>query len=167
MVSLSKNGGMITFKNDDEYNTPKEAWDAIVHLIPKDKTLWEAFMMGNTSSKSMDYLIELGCEVVGSPELDFFENDLGDVIVSNPPYSCKKKIFKRLAELDKPFILILPISTISKQFVKCLKREFIQMIIPSKRIQFIKGGDALKRCWFDTCYLCYKMNLEKDITFIN
>lgn len=166
MASLTLNGGMNTFKKDDEYNTPKEAWEAIAKFIPKDKTLWEAFMMGNTSSNSIENLTELGFDVVGSPELDFFENDLGDVIVSNPPYSIKKKIFKRLAELDKPFILILPISTISKQFVKLLKREFIQMIIPDKRIQFIKGGDALNRCWFDTCYLCYKMNLEKNITFI-
>ena len=154
------------FKNDDQYNTPKEAWEAIAKFIPKDKTLWEAFMMGNTSSKSMDYLTELGCDVVGSPELDFFENNLGDVICSNPPYSIKKRIFKRLAELDKPFILLLPVSTITKQFVKVLKREFIQIIIPDKRIQFIKGEDPLKRCWFDTAFLCYKMNLKNDITFI-
>ena len=154
------------FKNDDQYNTPKEAWEMIIPYIPKNVTIWEAFMMGNTSSKSMDYLTELGCDVVGSPELNFFENDLGDVIVSNPPYSCKKKIFKRLAEQDKPFILILPISTISKQFVKVLKREFIQIIIPDKRIQFIKGSDPLKRCWFDTMFLCYKMDLKNDITFI-
>ena len=154
------------FKNDDQYNTPKEAWEMIIPYIPKNVTIWEAFMMGNTSSKSMDYLSELGCDVVGSPELNFFENDLGNVIVSNPPYSCKKKIFKRLAELDKPFILLLPVSTITKQFVKVLKREFIQIIIPDKRIQFIKGSDPLKRCWFDTTFLCYKMNLKNDITFI-
>ena len=154
------------FKNDDQYNTPKEAWEMIIPFIPKNVTIWEAFMMGNTSSKSMDYLSELGCEVVGSPELDFFENNMGEVIVSNPPYSIKKRIFKRLAILDKPFILILPISTISKQFVKLLKREFIQIIIPDKRIQFIKGEDPLKRCWFDTTFLCYKMNLKNNITFI-
>ena len=166
MASLTLEKPVISFKKDDEYNTPRNAWEAIAHLIPKDKTLWEAFMMGNTSSKSIEILSELGFDVVGSPELDFFENDLGDVIVSNPPYSIKKKIFKRLAELDKPFILILPISTISKQFVKVLNRDFIQMIMPPKRIQFMKGKEALKGCWFDTCYLCYKMNLEKDLTFI-
>jgi len=155
------------FKHDNFYNTPKYAWEAIAHLIPKDKTLWEAFMLDNPTSKSMDYLSELGFDVVGSPDLDFFENDLGDIIVSNPPYSIKKKIFTRLNGLDKPFILILPVSTITKQFVKCLRRDKLQIIIPDKRIQFIKGSDPLKRCWFDTCYLCYKINLEKDITFIN
>ena len=51
----------------------------------------------------------------------------------------KKKIFQRLAVLDKPFILILPISTITKQFVKVLERDKVQMIIPSKRMQFEKA----------------------------
>ena len=163
MVSLSIKQD---FKNDDEYNTPFEAWESISKFIPKDKIIWEAFMMGNTSSKSIEHLNALGCNVVGSHEIDFFESNLGDIIVSNPPYSIKKRIFKRLAEIDKPFILLLPVSTITKQFVKVLKREFIQIIIPDKRIQFIKGEDPLKRCWFDTCYLCYKMNLKNDITFI-
>jgi len=33
-------------------------------------------------------------------------------------------------------------------------------------MQFEKSGVELSRCWFDTCFLCYKINLERDITFI-
>lgn len=154
------------FKNDDEYNTSREMWESISQFIPKNKVIWEAFLLNNYTSKSMDYLTELGFDVVGSPELDFFSTNLGDIIVSNPPYSIKKKIFQRLSELDKPFILILPVSTITKQFVKKLHREKLQIIVPDKRMQFLKGEDQLKRCYFDTMYLCYKMKLEKDITFI-
>ena len=154
------------FKNDDEYNTSREMWESISQFIPKDKVIWEAFLLNNYTSKSIDYLTELGHEVVGSPELDFFSTNLGDIIVSNPPYSIKKRIFERLAELDKPFIMILPVSTITKQYVKKINREKLQIIVPDKRMQFLKGEDQLKRCYFDTMYLCYKMNLEKDITFI-
>lgn len=154
------------FKNNDEYNTSREMWESISQFIPKNKVIWEAFLLNNYTSKSMDYLTELGFDVVGSPELDFFSTNLGDIIVSNPPYSIKKKIFQRLSELDKPFILILPVSTITKQFVKKLHREKLQIIVPDKRMQFLKGEDQLKRCYFDTMYLCYKMKLEKDITFI-
>ena len=154
------------FKNDDEYNTSREMWESIAQFIPKDKTIWEAFLLNNHTSKSMDYLTELGFNVVGSPEIDFFTSNLGDIIVSNPPYSIKKKIFQRLSILDKPFIMILPVSTITKQFVKKLHREKLQIIVPDKRMQFLKGTEQLKRCYFDTMYLCYKMKLEKDITFI-
>ena len=155
------------FHNDDQYNTTPEIWEMIAHLIPKDKILFEAFLKDNWSSKSAIILRDMGFNVVGNPTIDFFgELPEYDIIVSNPPYSIKKKIFERLAVLDKPFILILPISTITKQYVKVLERDKVQMIIPSKRMQFEKAGVELSRCWFDTCFLCYKINLERDITFI-
>ena len=155
------------FHNDDQYNTTKDMWESISHLIPKDKILFEGFMKDNYSSKSVLILRELGFDVVGDPTIDFFgEIPKYDILVSNPAYSIKKKIFERLSVLNKPFILILPISTITKQFTKCLERDKLQMIIPSKRMQFEKAGIPLSRCWFDCCYLCYKMNLERDITFI-
>ena len=155
------------FHNDDQYNTTKDMWESISHLIPKDKILFEGFMKDNYSSKSVLILRELGFDVVGDPTIDFFgEIPKYDILISNPPYSIKKKIFERLSVLNKPFILILPISTITKQFTKCLERDKLQMIIPSKRMQFEKACIPLSRCWFDCCYLCYKMNLERDITFI-
>ena len=158
---------VIDFKNDDHYNTTSIMWESISHLIPKDKILFEGFMKDNWASKSVLILRELGFNVVGDPTIDFFKDiPEYDILVSNPPYSMKKKIFERLSVLNKPFILILPISTITKQFTKCLERDKLQMIIPSKRMQFEKEGVELSRCWFDTCYLCYKMNLERDITFL-
>ena len=167
MASLTLRGKDIEFAKDDQYNTTPEIWEMINHLIPKDKILWEAFMKDNWSSKSAIALRELGHDVVGNPTMDFFDEPPEyDIVISNPPFSIKKKIFQRLAVLDKPFILILPISTITKQYVKVLERDKVQMIIPSKRMQFERSGVELSRCWFDTCFLCYKINLSRDITFI-
>ena len=156
----------LEFNNDDQYNTTREIWESIADYIPKDKIIWEAFMLCNVSSKSVDILRSFGHSCVGHYNIDFFEENYGDVIVSNPPYSMKKKIFKRLALLDKPFILVLPVGTITKQFVRVLDRTKLQLIIPAKRMQFIKCSDPMSRCWFDTCFLCYKMGLERDITFL-
>jgi len=154
------------FHNEDGYNTTPDMWEMINQYIPKDKILFEAFLKDNWSSKSAITLRELGHNVVGDPTMDFFDEPPEyDILVSNPPYSIKKKIFERLAVLNKPFILIVPISTITKQYVKCLERDKLQMIIPNKRLQFERCGEPLKRCWFDTCFLCYKINLERDITF--
>lgn len=155
-----------TFQTYDDYMTPKYAWENIQHLIPKDKVIWEAFYGNGESGK---YLTELELNVIHE-EIDFFNNDLGDIIVSNPPFSQIKKIMKRLIILDKPFILILPSSKINTSYFREWKNK-IQIIIPPKRIHFIKVINGKKdetksSCNFDCFYYCYKMNLKSDIVWL-
>ena len=66
-----------TFSLHDDYMTLKSAWEDIKHLIPKNKIIWEAFY-GN--GKSGEYLTEMGFNVIHQ-EVDFYENNLGDIIV--------------------------------------------------------------------------------------
>jgi hypothetical protein len=152
--------------------TPKSAWDDIKDFIPQDKVIWEAFY-GNGNSGS--YLQELGFEVIHE-KIDFFENDKGDIIVSNPPFSKKREVFTRLKELNKPFIIICPSSMINTQYMRNLfsdSNQPLQIIIPKKRIQFDKLVDGkvpqnwTNRCNFDCFYYCWKMNLKNDITWLH
>lgn len=158
-----------TFLKHDDYMTPKYAWEHIKHLIPKNKVIWEAFY---GDGKSGEYLRELGFEVIHEA-VDFFENNLGDIIVSNPPFSKSKEVMKRLKEIDKPFIIILPVSKITTSYF----REYfinsgLQIIIPKKRINFDKQIDGKTpdnwqdRCNFDCFYYCYKIGLENSITWL-
>jgi hypothetical protein len=157
-----------SFINHDDYMTPKSAWENIKHLIPKDKILWEAFYGDGTSGR---YLKELGFNVIHEP-IDFFENNLGEVILSNPPFSKAKEIMKRLLILDKPFILIFPSSKINTSYFREWKDK-LQIIIPKKRIHFEKhiNGEKVKEwktsCAFDCFYYCYKMYFTKDIVWID
>ncbi len=153
-----------TFLKHDDYMTPKYAWENIQHLIPKDKVIWEAFY-GDGQSGS--HLQDLGFNVIHE-KIDFFEHNKGDIVVSNPPFSKSKDVLKRLKELEKPFILILPSSKINTQYVReNYKNSDLQIIIPRKRIQFIKNGNELQnKCNFDCFYYCYKMNLERDIIWL-
>jgi len=159
-----------TFLNHDDYMTPKYAWENIAHLIPKDKVIWEAFY-GNGDSGT--YLTELGFDTIHE-QVDFFENDLGEIIVSNPPFSKSKDVMKRLKELDKPFIVILPASKICTQYIReNYKNSELQIIIPQKRIGFLKLVDGkIPEDWkntpanFDCFYYCYKMGFDKDIIWL-
>tara|TARA_R110002096_G_scaffold235811_1_gene426129 strand:+ start:2562 stop:3050 length:489 start_codon:yes stop_codon:yes gene_type:complete len=154
-----------TFIKHDDYMTPESAWINIKHLIPADKVIWEAFY---GDGKSGQYLENLGFNVIHK-EVDFFNNNLGDIIVSNPPFSLCKDIMKRLSELDKPFILILPCSKISTSYMREYFKDDkdLQIIIPRKRIQFVKNGNELSnKCNFDCFYYCYKINLNKDIMWL-
>jgi hypothetical protein len=156
-----------SFLKHDDYMTPKYAWENIKHLIPK-KTIYEPFY---GDGKSGQYLRELGFDVIHEP-IDFFENDVGEIIVSNPPFSKSKEILYRLKELDKPFILILPSSKINTSYCRELFKNNIQIIIPIKRIHFEKqvNGEIPKNwknaCNFDCFYYCYKMNFDKDIIWL-
>ena len=151
----------------NDYMTPKYAWENIKEFIPQDKVIWEAFY---GDGKSGEYLTELGFDVIHK-EVDFFKNDLGDIVVSNPPFSKSKEVITRLKELEKPFILILPSNKINTQYFRIMKNE-IQIIVPPKRIHFEKhiNGEKPKNwknaCYFDCFYYCYKMNLPKDIVWV-
>ena len=154
MASLS----FTTKKKDtcDDYFTSKEIWESINKYIPKDKIIWEAFYHKDSPSPSA--LRELGCKEVISVDEDFFKVNYGDVIISNPPYSCKKKVFERLRQINKPFVLILPSSTITKAFFRQtgFARE-VGIVVSSKRMHFIKGTHQTTRCWYDTIFVCYQI----------
>jgi len=152
-----------TFIKHDDYMTPRSAWEAIKEYIPKDKIIWEAFYGDGKSGRD---LTEMGFNVIHEP-VDFFDNDLGDCIVSNPPFSLSKEIMNKLYEIDKPFILIFPSSKINTQYFRQWREKGIQIIIPRKRIQFIKNGNELQnKCNFDCFYYCYKMKLPNDIVWL-
>lgn len=161
-----------TFTKHDDYMTPKSAWENINQFIPKDKVIWEPFYCKH--SKSADYLTELGCKEVIMNNEDFFKNNRGEVIISNPPFTMKKQVLQRLKQLNKPFIMIMPCSTISTMYVRELFKDCedkLQVIIPRKRIQFIKvKDDAIVnekgKCNFDCFYFCWKMNLPRDIVWL-
>jgi len=154
-----------TFLKYDDYMTPNNAWDNIIEYIPKDKKIWECFYGDGRSGK---YMKSIGLNVIHEP-IDFFKNNLGDIIISNPPFTLKKEVFTRLKLLDKPFIMICPSSMINtKYFRELFKETEIQILIPRKRIQFIKDGlEKEGRCNFDCFYYCYKINLPKDIVWLN
>ena len=162
-----------TWLKHDDYMTPKYAWENIKDYIPKDKQIWEAFYGNGDSGR---YLTELGFKNVIHKEIDFFKNNLGEIIVSNPPFSKSKEILLRLKELNKPFIILLPVSKICTQYFRKLfnnTKDPIQIIIPRKRIHFLKyiNDEPVKgwkkACAFDCFYFCWKINLPRDIIWLN
>ena len=156
------------FLKFDDYMTPKYAWENIKDYIPKNKVIWEAFYGDGTSGQ---ILKDLGFDVIHK-EVDFFKENLGDIIVSNPPFSKTKEIMKRLLIIDKPFILIMPSSKINYNYFREWKNKNIQIIIPKKRIDFIKIINNKKinnknHCNFDCFYYCYKIYLNNDIIWLD
>ena len=161
-----------TFIKHDDYMTPKSAWEDILHIIPPDKTIWEAFY---GDGKSGNYLTELGLNVIHQP-IDFFDDATRpeyDLLISNPPFSQTKNIMYKLLEIDKPFILILPSSKINTSYFRAWKEKGLQIIIPRRRIHFTKLVDGKvpdnykSSCNFDCFYYCYKIGLARDMIWLD
>ena len=158
-----------TFMKHDDYMTPHHAWEDIKQYIPKVK-IWEAFYGDGESGK---YLTEIGFDTIHE-ERDFFTEppDEWDMIVSNPPFSQVKEVMKKLLEYDKPFIMIMPSSKINTSYLREWEDKGIQIIIPRKRIHFVKLIDGKvpdkykSSCNFDCFYYCYKINLQRDIIWL-
>lgn len=81
-----------------------------------------------------------------------------DLIISNPPFSIKDDVLKRLYELDKPYAMLLPIPVLQGQ-----KRfEYIrdcEALIFDKRINYYKDKsmkEVQKGVSFGSLYLCRK-----------
>ena len=89
--------------------TPFSAWEDVSPYIPRHLTLWEAFYGDGTSGH---HLTELGFDGIHE-DVDFFTHDLGECVVTNPPFSELPRILARLRELGKPFVVIMPCSTLT------------------------------------------------------
>jgi len=157
------------FSVNDEYMTPYSAWDDIIQFIPNDKVIWECFYGDGSSG---EHLTKLGKQVIHK-KIDFYQHNLGDIVISNPPFSAWQPAVKRLVDLNKPFILIMPSSRLNtRSFQKLFGEQLkdLQIIVPKRRIQFVKLGDEqpkYNRCNFDCFYYCWKFNLERDINWLS
>jgi hypothetical protein len=91
------------------------------------------------------------------------------------PFYCdgKQTIFnkccERLKELDKPFILVGFARVLLMKWFQKLFKDDLQVIIPFTRITFTHLIHPKKGYTppFGTYYFCWKMNLPKDLIFLD
>ena len=87
-----------------------------------------------------------------------------DVIISNPPFSQKDNVLKRLYELNKPYAMLLPVPTLQGQ-ARFPYMKDVQYLGFDKRINYYKDIEMTKTqdgVSFGSCYLCRKF-LPRDL----
>ena len=159
-MSFTKNN------ENDNFTTNKEEWKRIKDFISLDKKIWSPFYC---DGKQKEYFKDMGFDIIHEDKDFFSYTPEYDIVIDNPPFSKKKEILAKLKELDKPFILIVPSMMLSYKYFQEDFKNNIQVIIPSKRINF-KHLNSDKKNYsppFASFYFCYKMNLEKDLIFID
>lgn len=151
----------VEFK-DDDYETPKEILQMLLPYIKDFKKIYDPYYC---AGRVKQYWEELG-KICYNEKLDAFNRtppEDFDITISNIPYSIKEKSIKLFIELGKPFIILMPIDAMGSKWINKYFDK-LQFIIPHKRLNFTKNGKLGKGgSWFDTCFYCYGLNLDKDI----
>lgn len=136
-VYYSNGGG------DEQYTPTKTVEILLPHIQHlKDKIIWLPF--DREDSQFVKVLRDNGFNIVYSHidyGQDFFEYepDKWDVIISNPPYTNKRKYWERCLSFGKPFALLLPINILSDSIINSTLNNDgnrLQLLIPSRRTRF-------------------------------
>lgn len=159
MINYMKNE-----KNDELY-TPDYAIEPLLKYLPKNKIIWECTDFG--SSNITKLLKQHDYKVISTHKDNFdFLTDIPnfdfDIIITNPPYSLKNEFLKKCYEYDKPFCLLLPLTSLEGiERGKMFREKGIDVLVLDKRCDFM---DNKKSNWFNTSWFCYKV-LPKQLIF--
>ena len=148
-------------KNDECY-TPIYAVLPILKYIKKDWVIWCPF-----DKKDSEFVKEISktnkvifSHIDNGEDFYVYEpKEQWDCIISNPPFTDKRKIFERALSFGKPFALIMTNTWLNDS---APKRLFIdkdlQLLMFDKRIQYNDN----KKITFSSSYYCWNF-LPKQI----
>lgn len=157
---------------NDEFYTPVYAIKPILKYIKCSSTIWCPF--DTADSNFVKELVKEGHKVIATHIEngdDFFTIPPVecDYIISNPPYSLKGKVFKRLFEIGKPFAMLVGVVGLfesEERFSMFADNDFEIMYL-NKRVSYFKDYAEQKPSLnppFSSVYVCKDM-LPKQIVF--
>ena len=152
--------------NNDESYTLDYGVEPILEYIPKNAIVWCPF---DTEESEFVKQISKQNPIVYSHikyGQDFFtyEPDSWDIIVSNPPFTNKRKFFERALSFNKPFALIMTNTWLNDSAPKQLfKDRDLQLLMFDKRMRFNNpDGRPNDLITFSSSYYCWNF-LPKQI----
>lgn len=145
-------------KNDECY-TPLYAVEPLLEFLPqfKDKTIWLPF--DEDDSEFVKCFRANGYKIINShinsgQDFYLYEPEEWDLIISNPPFTNKREIFKRALSFNKPFCLLMSLTWLNDSApMQLFKDVDLQLLFFEQRIQYKNQGQASK-INFSSGYFC-------------
>jgi hypothetical protein len=175
----------------DQFQTPKYAVKLLLPFIPKNiTTVWEvAIGEGRIFDCLEEYsnVAVYGSDIIQKGYSDNILNFLdtseipkdiykrnsegheGNVaIITNPPYSLKKRFYEKCKYFEVPFALLIPCDYCG-WIIDALIKDGCEKIIPTRRIDYItpngKQGES-SSSQFHSMWLTWGFELGKTETFV-
>ena len=145
----------------DCYFTPSAVVEHIIPYIPQNAIVWCPF---DTVDSEFVKIISRTHRVIYS-HIDTghdyyeFEPEKWDVMISNPPFTAKAKIFERAISFGKPFALVMTCQWLNDSAPARLRGttdRSLELMFFNKRVHFIDGetGEVNKKTTFGSAYYC-------------
>jgi hypothetical protein len=155
----------IICNKQDEFYTPNYAIEPIIKYLKPKSTILCPF---DTEKSNYVKILSQNGHLVKYSHIEnginFFdiENIDCDYIISNPPYSIKYEVFKKLFELNKPFAMLVGVVGLfeSQKRFDLFKNNKIEVMYFNKRISYFKDYEDQKPSLnppFSSVYLCHKI----------
>lgn len=150
----------------DDYETPKKAYEMIADYIPPHQRLYDPFYC---TGRCVQYMREVfQPEEVLHSSADAFERidaNTFDVILTNPPFSCKYRVIDFLKQYKKPTFILLPFEMLCTLRYAEMHEDSYRILLPARRIQYEQGGKVVKTN-FHSFWLCLHVDLPHQITYV-
>ncbi len=164
----------------DLFLTPNYASKLLLPFIPKNiKSVWEcASGTGKISAVLTKENYQVACyDLKFGKEHNFLDCDFpkeldknNSCIITNPPFSLKRKFYERCKYHEVPFALLIP-ADYSGWVIDALWNDGAEKIIPNKRIDYITptglSGASGHTSYFHSLWLTWGFELGKTETFVN
>jgi len=152
-------------KNNEFYTPEEPIWELVKNIIriPKNKVIWCPF--DTEESNFVKILKELGYKVINSHinnGQDFYHyepKEKWDLIVSNPPFTAKRKLIEQCEKLKKPFCLLYGATIFSQSMGNTLNRCEFYFIQKSIKFEYLNGTPKSFQCaWVFSKEFPWKVN---------
>jgi hypothetical protein len=127
----------VYMKASDNYSTTFATWKAIFEvpaiqkvMIDSNIKVWDPFYIDGATAQ---HWRKLGAKNFIHKAADFFleyQTTTADCIVTNPPFSLLPRIVACLAEMDIPFVMIVPSTVIHRLYFQKFFNKHVQVVVP-------------------------------------
>lgn len=147
---------------NDELQTQSYGVRPILKYLPKEWVVWCPF--DKEDSEFVRQIKANGNKVINSHieyNQNFYEylpNEHWDCIISNPPFTNKRKVFERCLDLGKPFALIMTNTWLNDSAPTQIfleRNKQLQLLMFDKRMKFKDNeGNIGNKITFSSSYFC-------------